>query len=298
MRLSHNMASLNIYMTHKRTLESQSSAMNKISTGYKVNNAKDDPNVIAQSERTRMQIRGLQMAGKNSQDGISMLQSAEGGLDSATQMLQRIRELVVQSGSGSSTDGDRKVIQNEINQMVEGIGSIVDCTEFNGKSLLNKTKLNEGTVSGDGEFVELDMPVGANAGESVKIPIYDLSPGELKVKDGVLAGKSLKDVNIESGGKSIDDALSILNNALDKTISVRSKYGALENRFEDTMDNVSEISDRMEGADSNLRDADIAEEMIKFTKDNILLEAGSAMMAQSNKFPQDVLRILENLKSR
>lgn len=298
MRLNHNMASLNIYMTHKKTLESQSAALNKISTGYKVNNAKDDPNVIAQSERTRMQIRGLQMAARNTQDGVSMLQTAEGGLDSITQMLQRIRELTVQAGSGSNVPEDRKTIQNEIDQLVNGIGNIVDFTEFNGKSLLNKTNLNEGTVSDDGSFVELEMPVGANAGESVKIPIYDLSPGELKIKDGDLKGMSLKDLNIESGGKSINDALAIVDNALDKTISVRSKYGALENRFESTMGDLNEISDRMEGADSNLRDADIAEEIMNYTKDNLLLEAGNAMMAQTNKFPQEILRILENLRSR
>lgn len=298
MRLNHNMASLNIYMTHKKTLESQSAALNKISTGYKVNNAKDDPNVIAQSERTRMQIRGLQMAARNTQDGVSMLQTAEGGLDSITQMLQRIRELTVQAGSGSNVPEDRKTIQNEIDQLVNGIGNIVDFTEFNGKSLLNKTNLNEGTVSDDGSFVELEMPVGANAGESVKIPIYDLSPGELKIKDGDLKGMSLKDLNIESGGKSIDDALAIVDNALDKTISVRSKYGALENRFESTMGDLNEISDRMEGADSNLRDADIAEEIMNYTKDNLLLEAGNAMMAQTNKFPQEILRVLENLRSR
>lgn len=298
MRLSHNMASLNIFRTHTKVLQSQSSALNKISTGYKVNSAKDDPNVIAQSERIRMQVRGLQMAGRNTQDGISMLQAAEGGLDSITQMLQKIRELVVQSGSGSSTPEDRKTIQNEIDQMIEGIGNVVDGTEFNGKKVLNKTDLKEGTVSPDGEFVELNMPVGANVGEIVKIPIYDLSPGELKVKDGALAGKSLKDVNIESGGKAIGDALDILDSALDKATSVRSGYGALENRFEDTMNNVNEISDRMEGADSNLRDADIAEEMMNFTRDNILLETGNAMLAQTNKFPQDILRVLENLKSR
>ena len=136
MRLSHNIASLNVYAAYSKALEKQSIAINRISSGYKVNNAKDDPNAIAQSERMRMQVRGLQMAGQNAQDGVSMLQTAEGGLDGMTSMLQRVRELVVQSGNGSNTEDDKKTMQNEIDQMIAGMDETANNTEFNGVSLL------------------------------------------------------------------------------------------------------------------------------------------------------------------
>lgn len=286
MRLNHNMASLNIFRASSKVQQNQSVALERISSGYKVNNAKDDPAIIAQSERMRMQIRGLQMAGKNSQDGVSMLQTAEGGLDSMTNMLQRIRELVVQSGSGSNTVEDRKTIQNEIDQMIDGIDSIANNTEFNGKKLLSEDK-------------ELQMPIGANPGESVIIEQKNLTSSNIKTMDGktLYQIKSGELYNI-TDGNNLDNALGIIDNALNTIVSVRSKYGALENRFESSFQDINEMADRMEGADSNLRDADIAQEMMEFAKDNILSDAGNAMMVQSNKFPQDVLRILENVRSK
>ncbi|MBC2582122.1 flagellin [Clostridium sp. DJ247] len=286
MRLNHNMASLNIFRASSKALKNQSAALERISSGYKINNAKDGPAVIAQSERMRMQIRGLQMAGRNSQDGISMLQTAEGGLDSMTNMLQRIRELVVQSGSGSNTVEDRKTIQNEIDQMIDGMDSIANNTEFNGKKLLYEDR-------------ELQMPIGANPGESVTIQQKNLTSSNIKTTDGkaLYQIKSGELYNI-TDANNLDNALGIVDNALNTIVSFRSKYGALENRFESSFQDINEMADKMEGADSNLRDADIAQEMMEFAKDNILSEAGNAMMVQSNKIPQDVLRILENVRSK
>lgn len=292
MRLSHNTASLNVYRGYSKAVQKQSDAMNKISSGYKVNNAKDDPNVIAQSERMRMQIRGLQMAGKNAQDGVSMLQTAEGGLDSMTSMAQRIRELIVQAGNGANTEEDKKTIQNEIDQMIDGIDDIAKTTEFNGIKLLAEDKI-------------LEMPIGANAGESVKIPQFALTSDKVGT-DMTNTLQSIRSTNKNDGtigannivDNSIDKALETVDRSLDKIVSVRSKYGALENRFEGGLQDINEISDIMDGADSNLRDADIAVEMAELAKNNILAEAGNAMMVQTNKFPQDVLRILENVRSK
>ncbi|MCT8976115.1 flagellin [Clostridium sp. CX1] len=296
MRLSHNIASLNVYRTYSKVLDKQSDALGKISSGYKVNTAKDDPNVIAQSERMRMQIRGLQMAGRNAQDGVSMLQTAEGGLDSITSMLQRIRELVVQSGSGINNSEDKQTIQNEIIQMVDGIKDIANNTELNGVKMLNPEKDKDGNV------VQLTMAIGANADESVKIPRISLMPESLSTIDKntseELTLEKLKNDYSITKDNSIDRALTIVDAALNTVTTIRSKYGALENRFEDSLGNIGEISDRLEGADSNIRDADIAQEMIALTKNNLLAEAGNAMMVQTNKFPQDVLRILENVRSR
>lgn len=284
MRLSHNIASLNVYRSYSKALEKQSVAMNRISTGYKINCAKDDPNVIAQSERMRIQIRGMQMAGRNAQDGVSMLQTAEGGLDGMTAMLQRVRELVVQSGSGANSEGDKQIIQKEIDQMINGMDDIAKNTEFNGVKLLSDNKT-------------LEMPIGANAGESITIPQQNLTSEKLSTADGKTLDQ-LKSTYSLANGDNVGTALEIVDSALNTIVSMRSKYGAIENRFEGSLQDINEISDRIDGADSNLRDADIAEEMMELAKNNILSEAGNAMMVQTNKFPQDVLRILENVRSK
>lgn len=293
MRLSHNLASLNVYKTYSKVLGKQSSAMEKITSGYKVNTAKDDPNVIAQSERMRMQIRGLQMASRNAQDGVSMLQSAEGGLEGMTAMLQRIRELTVQGGNGANTDADREVIQKEINQMIEGVDKLAKSTEFNGVKLLSQD--SEAAKDSKGNYLPLQMPIGANPGESIDIPVNNLTSDELG-KSSSTDTDNLKSIDITK--ISTDKALEIVDNAISTITSVRSKFGAIENRFESSIENLGEISDTTESADSGLRDADVAKEMAELAKNNLLVEAGNAMIVQTNKFPQDVLRILENVRSR
>jgi flagellin len=279
MRLNHNMSSLNIYKNQSKVLEKQSTALGRISSGYKINKTKDSPNALAQSERIRMQIRGTQMASRNAQDGTSMLQSAEGALGSVNDMLVRIRELTVQAGSGTNNTEDKATIQREIDQMIKGINDIANNTEFNGVKLLA------------GEKGSLSMPVGANIGEVVYIDTFDLSSAGLKDSEG----KLLSGIKVtEEGG--VDKSLKTIDSVIDKVLSINSKYGALENRFESSYNNLTEIGDKMQGAESSIRDADIAEEMMEFAKSNILIEAGTALMAQSNRFPQDVLRILENMK--
>lgn len=299
MRLNHNMASLNIYREHTRVLQRQGIAMERISSGLKINSAKDNSVKIASSERMRMQIRGLQMAQRNAQDGISMLQTADGALDTITSMLQRVRELTVKSGSGTNSEGDTKEIQNEINEMLEGISSIAKDTQFNNVSLLNaKEGLNESYNNNDPSKI-LSMPVGANSGEKVDIPIFDMSIENLGDES-----KSLSDLYTKGnqlGGLEnlgTDESLSIIDGAIDMVVRARSKYGALENRFESTYNRIGEMHDKIAGAESEIRDADMAEEMMNLARDNILIDSGNAMMAQSNKFPRDILGILENVKSR
>lgn len=286
MRLNHNSASLNVYTTYSKSLKSQSTAMARISSGYKVSNAKDSPNGIADSERIRMQIRGLQMAARNSQDGVSMLQTAEGGLDEMTSMLQRTRQLVIQSGSGANSPEDKQAIQNEIDQMIDGMDSIAKNTEFNGVKLLSEDKDSE-------------MAVGANAGESIIIPQKNVTSENLKTSDG----KSLSQLKSGSlynitDSNNIDEALNILDQSLSSMVSIRSEYGALENRFQESFDDTNEMADRLESADSGIRDSDIAEEMGNYSKESILVQAGNAMMVQTNKLPQDALKILENVRSK
>ena len=278
MRLSHNMAALNIYKEYSKVLTKQFNSLDKISSGIKVNKAKDNPNSLAQSEKLRMQIRGLQMASNNVQDGCSMLQTAEGGLQEITSMLQRIRELVVQAGSGSNNVSNKVTIQNEINEMAKGVDNISASTESNGVNLLN-----------DATNTSLDIAVGANVGEKIQIPRFNLvSQGQLNLSDA--SGNSLMDIRSQTG---VEAAFNTIDAALSLVLSARSQYGALENRFESSLSNLSEIIDKTEGADSKLRDTDMAEEIVEYSKSNILVEAGNAMMAQANKLPQDILRILD-----
>jgi len=277
MRVNKNIASLNIYRAYSENLTKQSAALGRISSGVKINSSKDDPNAIAQSERLRMQIRGLQMAARNTQDGVSMLQTTEGGLEGITNSFQRVRELLVQAGGTTSTL-DKDNIQKEINLMIQGADELANSTEFNGVNLL---------VGGnnDGSAV-IETATGGNVGEKTDIPKYNLTTVGLALDNGNV------DVN------NIDNSLKHVDDALDIIIGARSKFGALVNRFESSYNSTIEISDKVQSAESGIRDTDIAEEMMEYAKNNILIEAGNAMMAQSNKFPQDILRILENVRSR
>lgn len=283
MRLNHNLASLTIYREHVKVLESQSRASEKISSGYKISGAKDDPNALASTERMRIQIRGLQMSMRNTQDGASMMQTYDGALSNVTDILQRMRELVVKAG-GTNTPEDNKIIHDEIGSLVDGISNIVNGTDFNGVKLINgsiKDSLGE-------KINSVLMQVGANVGESVGIPTFDLNT------DAISKLETLKTLN----GSDIGKELSIVDGALNAVTEARSKYGALTNKFESTYDRIWQIHDTIVGAESKVRDADIAEEMMNYTRDNVLIDAGHAMLVQSNKFPQDILRILENVKSR
>jgi len=281
MRVNKNMASLNIYKAYSKNLTKQNSSLGRISSGIKINSSKDNPNAIAQSERFRMQVRGLQMAARNTQDGVSMLQTAEGGLEGITNSLQRVRELLVQAG-GTTTDSDKQSIQLEINQMLEGSNDMANNTEFNGVKLLSGGA-NDGSVN-------IEMVTGANVGEKINIPKFNLNTEGLGLKD--ISGKVEVDV------KDVGGSLQLVDKALDNVLSARSKFGALENRFESSYNSTIEISDKTEVAESGIRDTDLAEEMMEFSKYNILVEAGNAMMAQSNKLPQDALSILQNVRSR
>jgi len=287
MKLSHNLASLNIYKTYTKATSDQAKAMRNISSGLKISSARDNPNLLSQSEKMKTQIRGLQMAGKNVQDGASMLQTADGGLENMTSMVQRIRELTLQASNGTSTSQDKAVVQNEINQLIEGYDNIASNTEFNGVKLLK-----DGNSIANPSVINIEIQLGANTGEKLNVPKYNLSSTSIPVDQA--NGDCLKDINVNDTA----GALKVIDSTLEGINSVRSKFGAIENRLESTFNNVNEISDKIENADSNLVDADIAIEMMDFSKAGILAQAGTAMMAQSNRFPQEILQILQNVRSR
>jgi len=284
MRINSNIASLNIYREYSKNLIKQTSSLGRISSGIKINSAKEDPNGLAQSERFRMQIRGLQMAANNTQDGVSMLQTAEGGLEGITSSLQRVRELLVQAG-GATTDADKADIQTEIKQMLDGANDMANNTEFNGVKLLNVGNPTDiGKATGT-----IGMATGVNVGEKIDIPTYNLTSEGLGLKTGT-------EFNVDAS--HTDTSLELVDNALHAIVSARSKFGAIENRFQSSYDSITEISDKTQEAESGIRDTDMATEIMEYSKENILVEAGNAMMVQSNQLPQNALKILENVRSR
>lgn len=279
MRLSHNIPSLNIYRQYSKHLVNQSSALEKISSGYKIARAKDNPNVMAQSEQLKIQVRGLQMAAKNTQDAVSMLQTADGAAQNISEIIIRIKELLLSAG-GSQTDESLEAIQGEIDQMIEGIDNIAKFSEFNGIKLLAEK----------GSTIEnpknIDLLCGGTAGEITKIPKYDLTANGLELDKGAIDVKY-----IDSSIEKIDKALNITN-------ASRSKHGALTNRLDSTFTILNEVSSNTEGAEAELTGADISLEIIEHSKHSLLIESSLALMIQTNKMPQDILTILQNVRGR
>jgi flagellin len=276
-----------MHLLQNQALNRQSANLLSISSGYKINRTKDNPSGMVTSQNMKLQIGGLQSASRNVQDGISMLQTAEGGLQEITSMIQRVRELAVQAGNGGTTEDDRRIMQNEIDQLLDGINSMANGTEFNGLKLL----------SGDSSKT-LKMQSGSNRGENIEIPQINLTNTTgseiFKLYDIGTDGSTGSDNLVHNA--DIGVVLDAANYALDTVINIRSKYGALENRFESSYDDLQDISDRTIGAESSVSDADIAEEIMNYSKEDIIVQASNAMIAQANKLPQDILSILNNIK--
>ena len=285
MRLNQNMESLNVYRNYKKNLSNQAVSLNRISTGTKINSAKDNPNKLGVSEGLRLQIRSLQMAEKNIQDGVSMMQTVDGTLSTINETLTRIKELTVQSG-GATSDDDLAVIQNEINQLKEHIDYTVNNSDFNGIKLLSSDKV----VNNDYPKF-LDHKVGATSDEDIKIPVFNIQTDMLTDKEG----NSIADLDV-TDKSNIDKNLSTIDGAIQMVTSIRSKYGSIQNRMETSAENLTGSSSNLVSAESRIRDTDIALEMAEYSRTSILNETSIAIMQQTNKFPQEVLRILENMK--
>jgi flagellin len=278
MRLNKNMYSLNIHYGYKQNLVKNSTALERISTGSKINSAKDNPIKLGQSENIRIQLRGLQVSERNLQDGISMIQTADSAMGNITDVLIRMRELTVQAANGTNNEEDKKAIQNEIEQLKDHIDKTAKNTEFNGNKLLDAED-----VADNNNPTYKDMQGGANVNDSMKIPQFNLSAKVLNIDKIDVVGDS-------------NGALELIDKAISTVNGARSRYGALQQRMETSANNLSQSSYTLEKADSEIRDVDIALEMANLTKTNILVEAATAIMKQTNNFPSDVLRILENIR--
>ena len=284
MRINNNVMALNAHRQLAINQSNASKSMEKLSSGVRINRAGDDAAGLAISEKMRGQIRGLKQAQRNAQDGISLIQTAEGALNETHAILQRMRELAVQAATDTNTDTDRKEIQKEINQLLEEIDRIANDTEFNTQKLL------------DGTFQGKVIHIGANEGQSMEITIASMTTADLGTDTGTLKSLEVDVESASSGGvldqDSADSAITIINDAIEQVSAERSKLGAIQNRLEHTIANLGTSAENLQAAESRIRDLDMAEEIMAFTKNQILQQAATAMLAQANMAPQSVLQLL------
>jgi flagellin len=381
MRINHNVSAINTYSRLVQASNAQGKSLEKLSSGLRINKAGDDAAGLAISEKMRNQIRGLDQATRNAQDGISMIQTAEGALNETHSMLLRIRELSVQANNDTNTDGDRANVQAEITQLQSEITSIGNKTEFNTKKLLDGSlgaKLKDvsgtslanlaslgvtieisgiasgavvsmtsggsattmkvivgnstqtidissyGSLGGDleagtvlnfddvGVKISIDstadavtgtyldgevygvsgdsanFQIGANADQMLSISVNDMRATAI----GTATAQYVSDIDVTSSSQTFDVRLAIIDDAISDVSTQRSNLGAWQNRLEHTINNLTASSENLTAAESRVRDVDMAKEMMEFSKNNILAQASTAMLAQANQQPQGVLQLL------
>lgn len=315
MIINHNVTALNTHNKLSAATAAQSKSMEKLASGLRINKAGDDAAGLAISEKMRAQVRGLDQASRNAQDGISAIQTAEGALNETHDIIQRMRELAVQGSNDTNTATDRSELQKEMNQLTAEVNRVGNNTEFNTQKLI------------DGTQTAMNIQVGANAKQTFTIDISDMRASALGISgatgaDAALSGAATGNgVPITAGevtestgavftttgavnsaadefALDISDnakataAIKVLDKAIESVSSERSKLGAFQNRLDHTINNLKTSSENLTAAESRVRDVDMAKEMMNQTKNSILAQAAQAMLAQSNQTPQGVLQLL------
>ena len=271
MRINTNVMALNAQNMLAGNQSAVQKSINKLSSGLRINSAADDAAGLAISEKMRAQIRGLSQAESNAQDGISLIQTAEGALQQTTDILQRMRELIVKAeNDGVLSDKDKASIDVEIQALKDEINRIADSTSFNGRKLL------DGSVTDGFKF-----KIGANTlpGDTMTVNISSMSVGALSVGSVGIA--------------STTDSLIAIDEAIEKVSSQRAELGAYQNRMEYAIESLSTTNENLTSAESRIRDVDMADEMVTYTKNNILQQSAMAMLAQANQQPQQILSLLQ-----
>ena len=274
MRINHNLPAMNTHRQLSINNGEVAKSTEKLSSGFKINRAGDDAAGLAISEKMRGQIRGLNMASKNAQDGISMIQTAEGSLNEVHDILQRMRELAVQSASDTNVTADRTALSDEFTQLTTEVARISSDTEFNTQKLLNGSA---------GAAVRIQ--IGANSGQTIDIDFT-------KVGVNLSAVNALLSAADITTGTAAATAVTTVNTQIASVSSGRSYLGSMQNRLEHTIKNLDNSSENLQAAESRIRDVDMAKEMMTLSKNNILQQASQAMLAQANQAPQGVLQLL------
>jgi flagellin len=268
MVVQHNMQAMNASRVLNVTAGQQAKSTEKLSSGYKINRAADDAAGLSISEKMRKQIRGLDRASTNAQDGVSAVQTAEGALSEVHSMLQRINELAVQAANGTNASKDITAISDEVVQLKTEIDRIADTTDFNGKKMLNGVSVN--VFVGYTTDTANDINI---AGKNLKSKV-----------------SSIAAFTDQSGAKTL---IGQVSTAIEEVSKMRSDFGAIQNRLEHTIDNLDNVVENVTASESRIRDTDMADEMVKYSKNNILTQAGQSMLAQANQSTQGVLSLLQ-----
>lgn len=271
LRIFNNVEAANAHRVLSQTNNSLSRSMERLSSGLRINRAADDAAGLAVSETMRSKIRGMNVASRNAQDGVSLVQVADGALGNVGDMLQRVRDLAVQAANGTLTDAQRGNLDAEVQQVIKEINNTGSETEFNGIKLL----------SGSVAVSAVTLQVGADKGQEIGFTIGTISAGALTI--GTLKVSSM--TFAQEAIASIDDAIKAITTR-------RADLGAIQNRLEQTIGRLGLTSENLQASESRIRDADMAAEMIGFTKNQILQQSGMAMLSQANSAPQGVLSLL------
>lgn len=271
MIINHNMNALNAHRRMSNTVTGQSKAIEKLSSGMRINRAGDDAAGLAISEKMRAQIRGMHQASRNAQDGISMIQTAEGALDETSAMLTRIKELAVQAANDTNATGERKSLNLELEQLQDAITKIAKDTKFNNKTLLDVTASKQ-TVY---------LQVGANKGQNLDVRFKEMTASALSIKS--------VNINTRSGAQ---ETMAAVEGAITQVAEQRATFGAKQNRLEHTIKSLDNTAENLQAAESRIRDTDMAKEMMNMTRLNILQQSAQAMLSQANQQPQNILQLL------
>ena len=279
MVVQHNMQAANASRVLNVTAGQQAKSTEKLSSGYRINRAADDAAGLSISEKMRKQIRGLDRASTNAQDGVSAVQTAEGALNEVHSMLQRMNELAVQAANGTNASKDVQSIKDEIKQLNTEITRIADTTDFNGKYMLK---------SGQDE-VKIFVGYTSDAQNNISIANKNLNAVANAIStDAFMTAQSNKATSAQA-----QNFLSTISSQIETVSSMRSDFGAIQNRLEHTIDNLDNVVENVTSAESRIRDTDMADEMVKYSKNNILTQAGQSMLAQANQSTQGVLSLLQ-----
>ncbi len=274
MVVQHNLTAMNSNRMLGLTTTSQAKSTEKLSSGYKINRAADDAAGLAISEKMRRQIRGLTQASANAQDGISMVQTAEGALNEVHDMLQRMNELAVKAENGTLMSEDRDYIDQEVQQLKSEIDRVASTTTFNQQNLLDATGGNDQ----NGVF---ELQVGAEANQHITLTMSSMKCSTLQ-----LTGDAQTASNAATLNAQIKEAIKTVNQQ-------RADLGAVQNRLEHTIANLDNVVENTTAAESSIRDTDMATEMVKYANNNVLAQAGQSMLAQANQSNQGVLTLLQ-----
>jgi len=281
LRIQNNIDAFNTHRQLQISSSAASSSMEKLSSGYRINRAADDAAGLAISEQMRGQIGGLDQAQRNAQDGVSLVQTAEGSLNEVHSMLQRLRDLKVQFNNGTLDSDDQDAIAAEVSQIGQELGNIASDTEFNGNKLLQGSTFK--------------FQVGANDNETITTTAVTLSGAIGSAGTGglseitALSTTALAKTALSSGSLSTID---VIDNAIKNISTARANFGAVQNRLDHRLNNLATYQENLTASESRIRDVDMAAEMTSYTKSNILQQAGTSMLAQANQAPQLVLSLL------